>query len=58
MYVFGGMKNGPVGPYADIQPEQAEIEDATVPDEGNDADDPYDEHQGVEKPMYGSGQSE
>jgi hypothetical protein len=45
--ILGGMENCPIGSNAKIHLEQTEIKQATVPDEGNDAENWYHEHQNV-----------
>src|ERR1022692_5299392 len=55
--ILGGMKNRAVGPDPEIQPEQAEVEYAAVPDEGHDPGDRYDEHQNVEQAVNGTGKA-
>ena len=45
--ILGGMEDRPVGSNSEIHLEQAEIEHAAVPNEGDDAENRYHEHKNV-----------
>ena len=46
--IFCWMEDRPVGSNPEIQSKQAKVKGTTVPDEGNDADNRYGEHQDIE----------